>query len=241
MTIPANGHQRPASDHEPRKIGEVALAFDLDGGPWITARRAVALARVDSRRLMHWVDEGVISCHQDAPGRARLYLKPEMELIGNMGNGFCPNLRTVRRHVKRRVEEFKSGRGAPPTASPAAPGRPDQGPVPGRIGLPRPGFPKISKGRIAEVYGIPAYLDPGWMTAPFAARLVGVRQPTLIRWAREGLVSYRLDRADEAFRYLRPELLVIVRLKAEGGRLERRAIEKHLAQKVGAGKPPFTR
>lgn len=239
MTLPANGRQRPASDHEPRKIGEVALVFDLGGEPWITARQAVARSGVDVRRLVRWVDEGVISCCQEAPGRARRYLGPEIDLIGEMGKGSRPSLRTVRQRMKERAAKSEGKRAESPTASLVPSDQLARSPDLDRPRPPtarRPGFPRIFKGRVAEVYGIPAYVDLGWMTSPFASRLLGVRQPTLNRWARGGVLSYRLDKPDEPFRYLRPELLAIARLREECGRLDRQAIEKHIAQKAGAGR-----
>ena len=97
----------------------------------------------------------------------------------------------------------------------------------------KPEYPKTVKGRVAQVYGIRAYVDGGWMTPRWAAKLLGVRASTLHKWATAGLMSYRQDEPDGSFRYLREEVLVVTGLRDGDRPLTIRTIRAHVKQKVG--------
>ncbi|MEV4256504.1 hypothetical protein AB0J52_25360 [Spirillospora sp. NPDC049652] len=95
--------------------------------------------------------------------------------------------------------------------------------------LPPEDFPLTVKGRVAQVYGIPAYVDHGWMTSRFASLLVGVTSVTLHRWAAEGVVSFRQEYPGGPIRFLRRELLVVVGMRGDDDiPLSSRSIKRRL-------------
>ncbi|WP_067473331.1 hypothetical protein [Actinomadura hibisca] len=69
------------------------------------------------------------------------------------------------------------------------------------------------------------------MTGHFASKLVGVRENTLCRWATAGMLTYRQDEQDGAFRFLRPELLTVVGMRHGDAPLTIQTIRRNLAER----------
>ncbi|MFC5184176.1 hypothetical protein [Actinomadura harenae] len=88
--------------------------------------------------------------------------------------------------------------------------------------------PLTVKGRVAEIYGVPAFVDRGWMKPRFAALLVQVTIVSLHHWATEGLVSFRQERPKGPIRFLRRELLIVVGMRSEGVPLSDEVIRRQL-------------
>lgn len=90
-----------ASDSPRKQLGKVAEVHGLAAdGPWITVREAFTLTGLKQGVLVRWEEEGIVSVLQHSEGAPRLYLKPEMEALAELGTDGPPNLRTVRRYVQ---------------------------------------------------------------------------------------------------------------------------------------------
>ncbi|MFC5184806.1 hypothetical protein [Actinomadura harenae] len=90
-------------------------------------------------------------------------------------------------------------------------------------------YPLTVKGQVARTYGVPAFVDEGWMVPRFAALLVDVTIATLHSWATEGLVSFRQEHPQGPIRFLRRELLVVVGMRGgDGGPLSSDRIRRQL-------------
>ncbi|MFC9973908.1 hypothetical protein ACFVH6_23715 [Spirillospora sp. NPDC127200] len=214
------------TDFPRKRFGKLAQVHGMPlKGPWISTREAVALTRVRSGCLTDWERAGMISVYQHAHGKPRCYMKAEMEIVAGLSRGNKPpNLRSLRFHIKTKWDEKKAAQQDNATAATTG----------ARRSVPAD-FPRTVKGRVAQVYGIPAYVDEGWMTAEFAVKLVGGRISTLHRWAMSGAVSYRQEEPNGPLRYLRRELLTVNGMRNGDATLTIRAIRIHISKKLGAG------
>ncbi|WP_019629523.1 hypothetical protein [Actinomadura atramentaria] len=100
---------------------------------------------------------------------------------------------------------------------------------------PQPGGRTARIGLVARVNGI---WGGRWMSADFAAKLVGVAPTRLARWAKAGLISSRRDEPGARHRYLRPELVIVSRLGVGGAPPDVHALRRHVrGQDDGSGEP----
>ncbi|MWA07583.1 hypothetical protein F8568_046165 [Actinomadura sp. LD22] len=105
------------SDYPRVHLGKVA---EINGmttadGPWIPVREAFDLTGLQSGVLVRWEEEGLISVVQDSVRSPRRYLKPELEVVAELGTGGPPNLRTVRQYISGQG----AGQAAPSANGPA--------------------------------------------------------------------------------------------------------------------------
>lgn len=92
------------ADYPRKRFGKVAEINGItsDDGPWVSVREAGDITGLKSGVLLRWEEEGLISVSQDAERSRRRYLKPELEIIAELGTCGPPTLRGLRDYIKTR-------------------------------------------------------------------------------------------------------------------------------------------
>lgn len=100
------------SEYPRRTLGHIAAANGMTSadGPWIAGREASGITGIPTKVLARWEEAGVISALQNVENAPRLYLRPEMEALAELGTAGPPNLPAVRRYLKKREEAGVSAR-----------------------------------------------------------------------------------------------------------------------------------
>ena len=81
-------------------FGLVAKVNRARSGPWMTGHFASLLTGVPLSRLNRWCKAGLLSYRQDGPGEPTRYLRAELVIVSELGEGEPPTVHTVRRHVR---------------------------------------------------------------------------------------------------------------------------------------------